>query len=137
MAKAKKKKAVKGKKELTTILSLFAIPNKQEKVIGVCNFIIAGKSADIKGNEVTNIDIATLDNLTSDPIKLLFSKLFMYATDKARWTIKNGYGLSIGLCDKVASYKAMIAYHKDNGINSLIVNGNKHFTYPEIGRAHV
>ena len=128
MARAKKVKVTK-QNEATTIFDLCAIPNKEEKVLDMCSFVMNGKVVNVKANSVHKMDIANLDLLTSKPIKDVFVDLYSkYNPGKGMWKIKNQYGIAIGLCDQVTSYKAMLAHHRNNGANTLIVNGNKHFT---------
>ena len=129
MAKAKKVKVVKVDKKESTIIDLFTIPCKSEKVTGTCSFVVNGKVLELTGDKVNKIDIISLDMLKNKKpvIDLLVNLYNNYKLTVGRFTLKNQYGICIGICDSVGSYKAMLSYHAAN--NGLIVNGNKHFTY--------
>jgi hypothetical protein len=134
MATPKKKRAVKkGKrtpKDISSVMNLMIFPNtKDEKVTNKCFFVINGKRMELSAYREAKIDLNDLEELVSTPVKRLFATL-QHTVDIAtgQYALRNQYGICLGIVEKRASYKAIIAHHKNNGDNSIIINGGSAFT---------
>ena len=136
MATPKKRKPIKRgskvTKDLTTNMNLMVMPNtKEEKISQKCFFLVEGKRVEAPAYKEQNFDIEKLDALKSIPVKKLFTTL-QQSMDlpKGQYAIRNQYGICLGIVEKRASYKAIVAHHQENGDNAVIVNAGNTFTMP-------
>lgn len=121
-------------KQGKSMVTCFTYPNKGKHEVDTVTISINGKNEVKAAFSELKLDIASLN--VGELVKQFFTSLNVPGLSGCRFGYKNAYQTAFGLTEiRPSSYKCVIANHASDGLNTLVFNQSKPFTFDSIKEA--